>query len=345
MASITKHGNKWSVRYRDNGKQVRKPFDTKLQAEQFRNSLEATKPVKVTYTSPTLMDCEGVFIAWSNRRDRSANTLDRDMQCITPFFNHFPSYKQVHTVTSTEVLHYLDRYNTKKSSTYNKAYFAIKAFFKATLEAGYIRHNPVDFPHKKQVSKTPRLLSDTDVHKLIAAFGEWDKPLAEFVAVTGCRISEATNLTWNNLAGNRVTFVDTKERKDKVVYIPQALAKKIVAAKTHPTIVFPNRAGKQRGGELCKLIERAATRAGLPHVHWHMLRHSAATRMVLSAPLPVVQTILGHRNISTTQRYIHIAGEQLQTVAKGIMTQFLVTKPKRTKRVTTRKVASKADRR
>ncbi len=344
MASITKHRSKWSVRYRDNGKNLRKSFDTKADAERFADGLKVTTEPSGSRTSPFLKVCEPTFINWSNRRDRAANTLDRDKQCLKVFYDAFPADKQVHTVTTKEVLHYLDRYNSKKSSTYNKAYFAIKAYFEAVKEAGYIDHNPIDFKPKRQRSLMPDLLSDDDIANLIAAFDEYDRPLAEFVATTGCRINEALTLTWDCIKNNRITFTNTKERKDKIVYIPQQLLERIEANRIENcTLVFPNRWGLSRQNNIRRCIDRAAKRAGIKsNVHWHVLRHSAATRMVMAAPLPVVQAVLGHRNISTTQKYIHVAGQQLQEISNGIMTQFWGTTAQKVLDVTTRKAASKA---
>jgi integrase/recombinase XerD len=156
-----------------------------------------------------------------------------------------------------------------------------------------------------------------------------DRALLEFLYGTGARISEATGLDIDELQldpADPVVRLIGKGGKHRVVpvgsYAARALeaylvrARPALAAVRGSPAVFLN----ARGGRLTRqgawgVLHAAAARAGLPEVSPHTLRHSFATHMLDGgADIRVVQELLGHASVTTTQVYTLITVDRLREV-------------------------------
>jgi integrase/recombinase XerD len=193
--------------------------------------------------------------------------------------------------------------------------------------------------------RLPKAISVAEVERLLDAAGPGpqddprgirDRALLEFLYATGARISEATaldvdGLTLDGLArdGEAAVLLEGKGGKQRVVplgrYAAAALDAYLVrarpalaagATRTVPPAVFLN----ARGGRLTRqgawaVLRAAAERANLPRVSPHTLRHSFATHMLDGgADIRVVQELLGHASVTTTQIYTLVTVEKLREV-------------------------------
>jgi integrase/recombinase XerD len=185
--------------------------------------------------------------------------------------------------------------------------------------------------------RLPKAISVDEVERLLAAASLGDAPaglrdraLLEFLYGTGARISEAVGLDVDDLelTGEGAVRLAGKGGKERIVpvgsYARQALEAYLVrarpalapAVKTAVPAVFLN----ARGGRLTRqgawMVLRAATaRAGLGPLSPHTLRHSFATHMLDGgADIRVVQELLGHASVTTTQIYTLVTVEKLREV-------------------------------
>jgi integrase/recombinase XerD len=200
--------------------------------------------------------------------------------------------------------------------------------------------------------RLPKAITVAEVERLLAAAGPApddaaagpdqltglrNRALLEFLYGTGARISEATGLDIDELDtdGEAMVRLSGKGGKQRLVpvgrYASQALAAYLVRAR--PTLaaaaarsaalsraaapaVFLN----ARGGRLTRqgawmVLHAAAGRAGLPQVSPHTLRHSFATHMLDGgADIRVVQELLGHASVTTTQVYTLVTVDKLREV-------------------------------
>ncbi len=160
-----------------------------------------------------------------------------------------------------------------------------------------------------------------------------DRALLEFLYATGARISEATGLDVDDIdlePGRESVLLRGKGRKERVVplgsFAADALGAYLVrgraalAGKGKGTAaVFLN----TRGGRLSRqsswaILHAAAERAGVPDVSPHTLRHSFATHLLQGgADVRVVQELLGHANVTTTQIYTAVTPDTLREVYEG----------------------------
>jgi integrase len=195
----------------------------------------------------------------------------------------------------------------------------------AVKPLGWLESNPVE---KVTKSKEPpgrvRFLSDDERTRLLdACRPHADLYLALVLSLTtGGRQSEIMGLTWAQVDFSRktLTLIETKNGDRRTLpLVGEAFAllqerSKVRSLKENRVFVPVKEDGKQRS--LRDAWERALATAGIENFHWHDLRHTAASYLVMSGvSLVEVAKILGHRTLSMVARYAHLADEHI--VATG----------------------------
>lgn len=155
-----------------------------------------------------------------------------------------------------------------------------------------------------------------------------DRALLELLYATGARVSEIVQLAVDDLAEGDVVRVRGKGAKERIVPVGSYARAALDAylTRVRPELSHRGRATPRlflgmRGGPLSRqsawlVIQRAAERAGLTaHVSPHTLRHSFATHLLQGgADVRVVQELLGHASVATTQIYTHVTVDALRDV-------------------------------
>jgi site-specific recombinase XerD len=175
------------------------------------------------------------------------------------------------------------------------------------------------------VEEAFKLIGMPDVSK---PFGQRDRAIIELIYAAGMRISELTqlNLIQIDLDFRQIRVLG-KGNKERLVIIGQPAASALKAylkdgrqallGKIKSEAVFVNRNGKRLTERWVQmLMVKYATAAGIDkNVHPHLLRHTFATHMLDGgADLRVVQDLLGHANLATTQIYTHVTQNQARKV-------------------------------
>jgi integrase len=201
----------------------------------------------------------------------------------------------------------------------------MSAMFRTAEEAGLVTANPVRgirLPRKPEPKRS--IPTPEEYQRLLAAMPERYKLLTETMWLTGMRWAEVIALRATDIEGQTIhvrrTLVELKrpqrfEVKDctkngdvRDVRISAELADKLRAAGDRDTLIFTTRNGRTPlRSSMSYQWKRALTKAGLPASRRHDLRHAHATLLANdpSVPLVVVQHRLGHRDIRTTNGYIH----------------------------------------
>jgi integrase/recombinase XerD len=209
---------------------------------------------------------------------------------------------------------------------------AVRGLFRFLREEGRIDVDPAQALRLPKLPRSlPELLSRTEVEALLAAPGA-DGPLAlrdtallELLYATGCRISEALDLTLDRLHLDRaIVRLTGKGDKQRLVPVgaPAIAALRAWIEVGRPELIrgavrwlFVNQRGARlsRQGFFLKL-QQYALQAGITRaVSPHKLRHSFATHLLEGgADLRAVQTLLGHVDIGTTEIYTHVTREHLR---------------------------------
>jgi len=218
---------------------------------------------------------------------------------------------------------------------------SVRQFYRFVLGEGWRSDDPsrrVDAPKKGR--PLPKVLSRAEVDAIIAAAGARDGGqglrlacMIELAYASGLRISELTALPLAALARDPAyLIVKGKGGKERLAPLNEAAraavrayleARKDFLPKgdaANPWL-FPSRskAGRLTPRRFAQLLDEAAADAGIDpaRVSPHVLRHAFATHLLEGgADLRIVQKLLGHADIATTQIYTHVAGERLREVVE-----------------------------
>lgn len=217
-----------------------------------------------------------------------------------------------------------------------------RQFYRFVLGEGWRTDDPsrrVEAPRKGR--SLPKVLSRDEVERLIAAAAAKDggqglrlAALVELTYASGMRVSEVMGLPLTALARDPAyLIVKGKGGKERLAPLNDAARTAVKAwlavrkaflpkgDAANPWL-FPSRgkAGRLTPRRFSQLLEEAAIAAGIDpaKVSPHVLRHAFATHLLEGgADLRVVQTLLGHADIATTQIYTHVAGDRLAEVVRS----------------------------
>ena len=220
-----------------------------------------------------------------------------------------------------------------KARTTGRLLSSLRRLYRYLLRQGKIAADPtlqIDMP--KLPRALPKSLSEADVEQLLHApdtgnaAGLRDRAMLETLYATGLRVSELVALGLSGLSLEMgVVRVMGKGGKERLVPLGEEAAEwlKRYAAQARPELLSGRASDAvfvtRRGGAMTRqafwhLIKRHAGRAGIDKpLSPHTLRHAFATHLLNhGADLRVVQMLLGHSDISTTQIYTHVALERLK---------------------------------
>ena len=272
-------------------------------------------------------------------RGLSENTINSygiDLKLFLEYLreNEIPSFKQVNKEV---IVNYMqsEKNNNKANSSILRSVSSLRKFFQYLAQEKIIEKDPmllIDTPKKKQ--HLPQVLTKEEVEKLLRSpntgqvLGLRDRVMLELMYATGLRISEIINLKLEDLhltmgtlqtlgKGHKERIVPVGDEAIKWVnrYLEEARPKLLKQKRSN--YLFLNLHGNNltRQG-VWKNLKAEVRKAGIQkNITPHTLRHSFATHILENgADLRIVQELLGHADISTTQIYTHLSNKQLADI-------------------------------
>jgi len=236
---------------------------------------------------------------------------------------------------AADILSYLAGQKSKSVRTSARRLSSLKRLFQYLVLENQIREDPsanIDSPHLGR--PLPKSLTETEVEHLLEApdletdIGVRDRTMLEVLYATGLRVSELVSLRLEQLNLRQgVIRVSGKGGKERLVPLgEEALSwlekylrgPRVTFFKNNPdATLFPSNRGRPMTRQtFWHAVRRYALLAGInKKLSPHVLRHAFATHLLNhGADLRVVQMLLGHSNISTTQIYTHVARERLKNI-------------------------------
>ena len=282
----------------------------------------------------------------SNKNSGSKHTLDgyaRDLNRFVSFMEE-RGIMEISEVSKLDVLAYTEALKggalTQKplsDRSYARSLSALRTFYKyLNLHEG-IQANPVaSFKVKVRQRSIPEFLTLDEIATLLNMFNLDDpiqlrnRTLIEVMYACGLRLSEISSLKIDRISfDEEILVVLGKGNKERIVPFYPACGQliQLYLKQARPLwnqqksdALFINQKGTTLSGRSIEtIIKDCCMEAGLgEHVHPHMIRHSFATHLLDNgADLRLVQQLLGHQNLSTTQIYTHVTVDRLSSVVRN----------------------------
>lgn len=267
----------------------------------------------------------------------SRNTLDayrRDLRALENWLAEHAGMS-LGTATATELSQYFAaRHAETRASSANRRLTVFRRFYRWAIREKQADHDPCQLlPTARQAARIPKTLTEAQVEALLAApdidtpLGLRDRAMLELMYASGLRVSELVSLKTMEISLNEgvVRIVSGKGGKERLVpfgdeagswltrYLQDSRSALLGARSCDALFVTARGDGMTRQA-FWYAIKRYARQADIhAPLSPHTLRHAFATHLLNhGADLRVVQMLLGHADISTTQIYTHVARERLR---------------------------------
>ena len=262
-------------------------------------------------------------------KNYSSNTIEAYQRDIDQF--DYLIKKEYRDITFEDIKGYiLFLRNNYSNNTMLRKNSAVKNYFKYLFIEKEIEKNYFDQIHlSKKIVKLPKYLTISEINLFLNSLelknnlDYRNKAMFELIYATGLRISELINLELKNININEnLIRVVGKGSVERIVPINDIAIKYLEVYIKNKRIELDNGQSKKlflnkNGGPLTrqgfyKVLKTKASIVGIIDISPHKFRHSIATHMLNGgANLKVVQEMLGHKNISTTEIYTHVTSEKI----------------------------------
>lgn len=268
----------------------------------------------------------------ANYSKNTINSYENDLNKFEEYYKN----KDLLKITSKDIEKYIQTLSDLAPTTVSHNISSLKTFYSYFLKQGRISNNPTDgIKSPKLGIHLPTYLTIDEVNKLLDievtdAFSSRNKAILELMYATGLRISEVISLEFKNVDYDEcIIRVMGKGSKERIVPVNDYAIKylKEYIDNYRPELVkneinnyiFLNNHGRMltRQGIFKMIKNYAALKNIKKTIGPHTLRHTFATHLLENgADLRVIQELLGHSDISTTQIYTHLTKEALHNEYK-----------------------------
>jgi integrase/recombinase XerC len=267
----------------------------------------------------------------------SRNTIESYKTDFTEFLGYLLSrdIKNTSSIDYKTIHRYISSLGEKelKATSIERKVASIKSFFKYLVREGVIKKNPaalVSSPKKEK--RLPVVLEKDEVTRLIDsipdndALSARDKTMVILLYATGIRVSELTGIDLRNVdlsggvlnvvgKGNKERVVPLGEKAGKAIRSYLTWRKELAGTKGDKNALFLSKNGKRIQDRMVRyVLDRQIEALSIQKkVSPHTLRHTFATHLLQNgANIRVIQEILGHSSLSTTQVYTHLTVDKLK---------------------------------
>ena len=293
--------------------------------EQIRTGKPVRREEEPIINNSTFSELADKYLEWCSGRQKSFSRK----KVIVKILNNYLKNKLIQDISIEELeIIQSDYIKTKHSINYvNNIIKILKAMFTKAYDWELIGEDVLKRVRKvkqlKGENKRLRYLSEEEAERLISHCEPYLKPVVITALNTGMRKSEILHLTWDRVdLKNRLILLDkTKNGERREVPINNTLFQTLSGITRHIKCdyMFYNPDTLKPYYDLKKSFGKALKKAHILDFRFHDLRHTFASRLVMKGvDLTTVKELLGHKSITMTLRYSHLASAHIQNAVKAL---------------------------
>lgn len=324
----------WCIRYADQHGRIRR-LSTGTTEKKLAASILAKKKTEVAENRhldvkkfPSITFHKFCDQYWEVRGSgMKTNGLDYQIEIFKEYFGN----PMLLEITPQKIERFLTEQREEKHwaiSTRNRHLTVLKALFTKAVEWGFLETNPAAII-KGMKGEEPRMrfLTVDEIEKLLAEASKRFRPLLEVALHTGMRRGEIFRLRWSDIdfQNGLITVKKSKSGKPRSIPMDETIANVLrqLPTRFNGGLVFPSMLTGEELTDINGLFPMYCKRAGIENVHFHDLRHTFASHLVMSGvDIRTVQELLGHATLNMTMRYAHLAPEHRTKAVKVLDTVY-----------------------
>lgn len=239
---------------------------------------------------------------------------DRDVKRFLEFLN-----KDIKSITQNDIQAYLSTLSKFKTTTLYRNLMSIKVFFSFLKKEGLIEKNIIKNLSSPRLWQTiPDILSESEMIKLLnAPHNLRDRAILEVLYATGIRVSELCQLDIHDVGDEKIKVLG-KGNKTRIVPIGRKAIEVLdlylnTRGDQHPFLFLSDKHERITRFQVWEMVKRFAKAVNITKtISPHTFRHSFATHLLdRGADVRIIQTMLGHSEIATTDKYTHVSKAHL----------------------------------
>lgn len=330
---VYKRGNIWYIDFPTNGRRVREAVgENKRLAETVlgKRLAEVAEGKFLDIRKDAKIKFEDFVQEYLSVHAKTKRTYHSDLD-TTKMLSKFFNGKFLYEITPFLVEKFrTERAKDVSGATVNRNLACLKCIFnKAIAWNKYNGYNPVKGIKFFKEQARLRFLEQEEIVILLANCDEHLRPIVIVALHTGMRKGEVLNLKWNDVDFKRnvIYLYQTKNEEKREVRMNEEAKTTLIKIKKHPdsSYIFCNKDGKPYG-DIKKSFFTAIKKSGIINFHFHDLRHTFASHLVMSGvDLNTVRELLGHKTLDMTLRYSHLSPDHKQR-AVDLLGQRIGTK-------------------
>lgn len=326
MGKVTPRGGSYQASLMVGGKRIRKAFPTAAQAEAFVRECEAKMVLGIDLEAVTAKAGKSLGSVFERTRDdcwsgkKAEEALTRQGEMVVEHFGAETPITSIDEAAITKMAAQM-RKDGKANATINRRLAALSKMMSHAYRLRLIDRKP-HIPREREPVGRIRYLTRAEESMVVEKFRYLEEhdfaDLCVFLVDTGVRVSEAFKVQWRDVNGRIVSLWDTKNGSSRSVPMTERAAEVLERRRDRPTGPFFDL--NQRKFNRC--WDRVKVLVGMgDDVQFvpHSLRHTCASRLVQAGvPILTVKEYLGHKTLSVTLRYAHLAPKQLWNAMQAL---------------------------
>jgi integrase len=325
--AIYQRGKNWYIDFTFHGQRIREMIGpsrkgaekviakrkTEIIENKFLDIRKEPDPVK-------FHDFAKEYLQW-DKANKKPSTYSRDLYTMRIFDKEFEG-KNIQELTTWQI----EKYKTKRKekfncATVNRELAVLKHMFTKAIEWGKLKENPAKkVKLLKGAVNRVRYLMPEEYQLLLSNCEDFLKPIVTLAVHTGMRRGELLGLQWDqvNIEQGIITILDTKNHERKDIPINETVKETIKGMKKDGDFIFPGKNGKPFSPmKLHFSFHRAMEASNITDFRFHDLRHTFASNLVMAGvKIEKVQKLMGHKLLTMTQKYSHLAPGYLSESVK-----------------------------